>query len=585
MASTTALFTGLSGLNANAQALDIIGNNIANANTTAFKSSRVQFESMFSRTYSAGTEPNDALGGSNPKQVGLGVRLGATQRDLRNGSISSTGDNRDLAIEGEGYFIVRRGDSTYYTRAGAFRTDAENQLVTPNGDRVQGFQVDANFNVQTGQVADITIPVGTLTIAEATSLVRFGGNLNADGQVATSGSRIGLLGTPTGGFSLIAGATAPATPPNALEASSLLTEIEDPLQPGSGTPLFAAGQSVRVDGAEKGTKILPGASLAIGAASTVADLMDFLAGALGLNTTLGPNPDGRTPGVALDANAGTLTITGNTGTANDLAIENADIRLLNPDGSTAALPFVTDKTAEATGESVRTTFVLYDSLGTALTADLTMVMDGKSNSGTTWRYYAESADDTDGNLQLGTGTIDFDTAGQLATPDPVTVTLDRAGTGADSPLRFDLVFRGDRDGVTALADETSELAAIFQDGSPLGTLTDYAIASDGSIVGTFSNAVTRTLGRVALADFTNPAGLVDAGSGLFTVGANSGPAVVAEPETLGTGRVVGGALELSNVDLGQEFINLILTSTGYSASSRVIRTTDELMQQLLVLGR
>ena len=95
----------------------------------------------------------------------------------------------------------------------------------------------------------------------------------------------------------------------------------------------------------------------------------------------------------------------------------------------------------------------------------------------------------------------------------------------------------------------------------------------------------RTLGQVVLATFTNQEGLVDVGGNSFEVGPNSGPAVIAEPGNLSAGLVVGGALELSNVDLGQEFIDLIATSTGYSASSRVIRTADELMQQLLVIGR
>lgn len=586
MASTSALFTALSGLNAHSQALDVIGNNIANANTTAFKSSRVVFEPLFSRTLGGGTAPSTASGGTNPTQIGLGVKVGGTQRDLRNGSISATGDSRDLAIEGKGYFIVGRGSDMFYTRDGGFRTNSANELVTNLGDRVQGYGVDANFNVQPGQLVDMVIPVGTLTIAEATTNVRFAGNLNADGQVSTAGSFINLLGDDMGnGFSLIAGATVPPTVPNVLEDTSLLTEIEDPDLPASGTTLFLAGQRLTVDGAEKGTKILPAASFDIQATSTMADLMAFLTNALGLNTTVGANPDGSTPGVALNASTGVLTITGNVGEANDLVITDTDIQLFNADGSAAAPPFFTDKTGQATGESVKTTFVTYDSLGTALTVDLTMALESRSDAGTTWRYFVESADHTDPNAQIESGTLSFDVNGQLATLTPVTVRLARAGTGAETPLQFDMVFRGDRDGVTALTDVDSEMAAIFQDGAPLGTLTDYSVGSDGTITGSFSNAVTRTLGQVAMASFTNAHGLVDQGSNLFRVGPNSGPPIVTAPGGLGTGRVVGGALELSNVDLGQEFINLILTSTGYSASSRVVRTADELLQQLLVLGR
>jgi flagellar hook protein FlgE len=123
------------------------------------------------------------------------------------------------------------------------------------------------------------------------------------------------------------------------------------------------------------------------------------------------------------------------------------------------------------------------------------------------------------------------------------------------------------------------------DGAPFGTLTAFGVGADGVIVGAFDNGLTRPLGQVVLATFANQEGLVDEGSNNFRVGANSGPAILATPTQFGTGQIVGGALELSNVDLGQEFINMIQSSTGYSASSRVIRTTDELLQQLLVLGR
>ena len=143
----------------------------------------------------------------------------------------------------------------------------------------------------------------------------------------------------------------------------------------------------------------------------------------------------------------------------------------------------------------------------------------------------------------------------------------------------------DSDSVTSLDSNTSSLAATYQDGAPRGTLASYSVGTNGIITGAFTNGLTRTVGQVALATFANPEGLVDIGSNLFTNGPNSGTPVVGEPLSLGAGKVVGGALELSNVDLSQEFINLILASTGYSASSRVITTTDQLMQQLLVLGR
>src|SRR5688572_23231861 len=136
MASTTALFTGLSGMNANSRNIDVIGNNIANVNTTAYKSSRLLFSTMFSRSMTMGSAPSDATGGTNPFQIGYGVQAAGTQRNMTGGSVSATGDARDMAIDGSGFFIVDRGGSQFYTRAGAFRQNQNNDLVDIAGNRL-----------------------------------------------------------------------------------------------------------------------------------------------------------------------------------------------------------------------------------------------------------------------------------------------------------------------------------------------------------------------------------------------------------------------------------------------------------------
>jgi flagellar hook protein FlgE len=575
MASTTALFTGLSGLTANARNLDVIGNNIANSNTTAFKSNRMLFASQFSRTFSIGTVPSTNTGGTNPGQIGLGVAIAGTQRDFSGGALSATGDARDLAIEGDGFFIVNRGSTPYYTRAGAFRQNSTNDLVTISGERVQGYTVDDNFNIVSGALVDLNIPVGTLTLAEATRNVRFAGNLNADGTLPTQGSRhatnaFGLLGGPVG--------------PDVLPPDSLLTDMDNPGDPGQ--PLFTVGQTFEINGAQRGTKTIPTATLEVTDTTTVQELLDFMNSALGINTDVATNPDGSVPGVSLDPTTGVITIVGNTGTANDFEFRASDFLIRNDDDTVSSTPFTFDKQADADGESVRNTFVVYDSLGSPVTVDLTMVLESKQGgNGTTWRYYADSADDSDLDTALNTGTIDFDSNGRLVGESGFNVRIDRNGTGAASPLEFTVQLASDSDSVTALRSDTSALAATYQDGAPIGTLASYSVGANGIITGAFTNGLTRTVGQMALATFANPEGLVDIGSNLFTPGPNSGTPVVGEPLALGAGKIVGGALELSNVDLSQEFINLILASTGYSASSRVITTTDQLMQQLLVLGR
>lgn len=585
MASTSSLFIGLSGLNANSRSIDVIGNNIANVNTNGFKSGRLNFANSLSRTVSEGTSPGSVSGGSNPTQFGQGVTIAGTQRNMSEGAPTGTGDSRDLAIEGNGFFILESGEDQYYTRVGSFRTDRDDFLTSIDGNYVLGYPADENFQIQPGALERISIPVGSLTIAEATTSVNMAGNLNASGTVATSGSSHTLDSTTGGGFSLVAGATVPATAPNTLEATSLLGEIEDPISPGSGTPLFSAGQTIRVDGVEKGTQILGAAGFLVEAASTVQDFMDFLTDSFGLRTDIGANPDGGQPGVTLDPLTGVIGITGNSGETNNITMTGEDIRVFNADGTLASQPFLVNQTAEASGEAIKTAFTVYDSLGTPLRVDISMVLENKSNTGTTWRYYAESPNDTAGGPSIGTGTVEFDNFGKIVGPESVAVVLDRDDTGAASPLTFDIQFNSDGDQITALTDSESSLVSTYQDGVPIGTLDSYAVGADGTITGTFSNGLIRTLGQLALASFTVPEGLVELEQNLYRPGPNSGPAIVTEPQQLGTGRVVSGALETSNVDLGQEFISLILASTGYSASARVIRTSDELIQQLLVLGQ
>lgn len=588
MASTTALLTGLSGLITNSRKLDVIGNNISNVNTPAFKSNRMVFSPTFSRTLSSGTGPSGVSGGTNPTQVGLGSSVAGTQRNFNNGAISTTGVPTDLAIEGKGLFIVSRGGQELYTRSGAFQLTAERNLATVSGERVQGFGVDSQYNIVPGQKKDINIPVGSLTIAEATSRVNFAGNLNAGGALPNRGST-STINQPF----VTTGAVA-------LTGASALTALADPGAPAS-TFINAANlpYTLTLTGAQKGGKTLPDRSLTItgaGPATTVADLLNFFNRALGIVPGL-TNPDGTTSGAQISA-AGVVSIVGNAGASNNVVVENTDIRWKDSTGANIPNPFTFTQSATADGESVRTGFLVYDSLGTAVNLDVTMVLDAKTNAGTRWRYFVDSADNTitpatppaqplPAPLNIGTGTIDFDTAGRLVTSAPISVSIGRENTGAVTPLTVALNLASGGDNVTALADAagTSNIAAVFQNGSPLGVLSNFSVGADGVITGAFSNGLTRSLGQVVMAMFTNFEGLVDAGNNLFAVGPNSGTPLVTQPQRFGAGRIVGGALEQANVDLGQEFIDLVLTSTGYSAASRVITTTDQLLQQLIALGR
>ena len=315
MALTTALFAGLSGLNAHSAKLDVIGNNVANVNTTAFKSSRMLFESLFSQSLGFGTSPSEITGGVNPKQIGNGVGVAGVQRDFSAAGFNGTGDLRDLAIDGSGFFLVQRGGSNYYTRAGTFRQDSDDNLATATGEKLLGYAVDDQFNILTGQLVPINIPVGKQSIAEATRNIALVGNLNKDGDLPTQGSIVNLQGTATAGFS--------ATGGGFITSATLLTGVEDPDLPGSGTPAFAVGQTISFrgsGGATRGGTDLPDGELEITATTTVQDYMDFLESTIGIQDTGAPNPDGNTPGVTVDPLTGIIQIVGNTGETNDLVI-------------------------------------------------------------------------------------------------------------------------------------------------------------------------------------------------------------------------------------------------------------------------
>ncbi len=581
MALTSTLFTGLSGLNVNQTRLNVVGNNIANVNTVAFKSSRALFKSQFYVTDMSGAPPSADFGGENPSQRGLGAVVSAIQKDFSPGSIEPTGKATDLAIDGDGFFIVQ-GKDQRYTRDGSFVLNDSNQLVTTGGDFVQGFAVDENANVIAGQLHNITIPIGSLTSAKATESVQLQGNLNSDGAVATGAS---ILNSQA--LTILNGAG--ATPPP--DAATALTDLASTTA--SSTALFSVGDVLTLSG-KRGGRDLPDVTFTVAGTSSLADLSSFFQQGLGIDATVPDDGDPLTPppGVTIDATGATamITITGNLGEQNALSLAGTS---LVTDKGTTPLVFGDGVNAagiksDPSGESVFTSFVAYDSLGSPLTVNLTAVLESKSDSGNTWRFYASSANDTDAKkfdpaatthpgALLGTGTLTFDNQGKLLNSTGTTLRLDRSNTGATTPLNLRL----DYSAMTSLTSRSSELVMIKQDGSPTGTLNGFSIGANGMITGSFSNGLTRTLGQVAMATFNNPEGLVDDGGNQYSVGASSGVPIITGPLQLGAGSIRSGSLELSNVDLSQEFINMIIASTGFSAASRVITTSDQLLTELL----
>ena len=557
MGLTSAMYTGLTGLNVNQTRIETIGNNIANVNTNAFKGSRTLFQTQFAQTLSEGTAPSDTSGGTNPMQVGLGALVATTQRTTTPGSLETTGLPGDLALEGPGYFVVRdAGGREYYTRDGAFSLNAQNQLVSADGLHVRGFGVDPSFKIVPGTVQDLQVPLGTQDVAHATENASIDGDLSAAETRATAGS-------VTTSQALVDGGGTPAT------AATALTDLRSATAPA--VPLFAAGDTITVSGATRGGREVSSQQFVVGTTgNTLGDLATSLQGTLGIQT--GTSVPGQ-PGVTIEN--GALVIRSNNGEPNAIVVQNNDLTSSNA-GTHVPLQFTA--TSPAVGTGVFTSFTAYDSLGNAVPVNLTFTLDDTPATGPVWRYYAESAEAGQPPQMLGTGTASFDTQGRFVSATGNQFTVNRTGSGAATPLNVTL----DLSAVNGLSTQVSNVIMSKQDGYPPGTLTAYSVGNDGTLTGTFSNGVSHTLGQVAVATFANEAGLVAETGNLFSVGPNSGPAAVKAPGTLGAGTVRGGALEMSNVDLSREFIGLITASTGFQAASRVITTSNDMLNQLLM---
>ena len=587
MGLTSALFAGLTGMKTNEYRMDVIGNNIANVNTYGYKSSRADFQSQFSTTFSFGSAPNGDFGGTNPMQVGAGSTVGGTRRNFGGGAPETTGMKTDLAVQGQGMFVLTRPDgSRVYTRDGGFQLNAENYLLSADGFFLQGYGVDNDFNVVEGTLSRLRIPLGEVTTASPTSEAAFSGNINAEGNAADAR---GILRSQQ----LYDGAAA-AT------AGTLLTAVSSAA---AGPALFETGNVITLSAASKGGANLPEEMFDVTATNTLGEYIAWLEDVLGINQSTDlpdwtgsdiPDPgiiinDGTaldgTPDATLD---GRIQVVGNMGVHNQITLSATAIQVSQ--GTAAAAPassspfaFTGVTGATATGESIRTSFRGYDSLGIPVDIDITLVMTQKDGAGITWRYFAESSDNVTATgpvRAFGTGTIRFDTEGNYLEGDELSATVERSGTGAISPQSVTFDFSS-----LNCFKLVSAVSLLSQDGFQAGTLADFSIASDGVITGSFTNGLNRNLGQVVLATFRNYEGLVAQDNNTFITGPNSGDAIVKQPLALGAGSITSSALELSNVDLSREFVNLIVSSTGFSASSRIIQTSDRLLSELMMMTR
>jgi flagellar hook protein FlgE len=418
------LYSGISGLNAHQRMIDVTGNNIANVNTTGYKSSQVQFNDTLSQTLGAGGSPQDGMAGTNPAQVGLGVRVGGITANFSQGSAQTTGKSGDMMIQGDGFFITRSGGEQLYTRAGSFFFDANGVLATATGEPVQGWTAEDGKVNSAGKPGDIRMPLGATIPPQATGNVTLKGNLSSD-----------------------------ITP--------------DMNNPTNTDTAYTTSIPVKVYDAQGGTH-------------TVTAKFD--------RTSYSNTADPTT-------SAWTVTLLDEAG---------ASIGTASP-----PLTFQGGKAAAA----------LVDPVTKKATIDL-------------------------------------------------------------GPYKLDVT------DMTSYSGNTD--ARVFDtDGQTAGALTSlsYTVSDSGEIVGVYSNGLKQTLGQVAMATFKNVAGLEKVGNSLFRTTVNSGYAQVGEPGSAGMGQVISGALEMSNVDLAQEFTNLVVAQRGFQANSRIITTSDEILQELVSMKR
>ncbi|GAB6089856.1 flagellar hook protein FlgE [Spirochaeta dissipatitropha] len=473
------LYSGVSGLQNHQIRMDVIGNNISNVNTTGFKKGRVNFQDLLSQNMSGAARPTERVGGVNPQQVGLGANIASIDTLFSQGSLQTTGNKTDLAIQGEGMFIMRSGEQQFYTRNGVFSLDAEGTLVNPaNGMRVQGWQselVDGETMINTsGSIGDLRIPVGGKDPARATSLVELASNLNKNTPVIQDGASEREVREGTW---------------------STTYDIYDS---------FGNTHELRVDYVRD------------------PETPNQWIGSIEIN----PNQEGIIPQILINgipAAEGDNSFTVNFSNSGTLeSISHGAGGILDDGDITLELAFQVPETA------------------------IPDVLDPE--------------------------TVDPSFVGEPGQPVTQTLSLQLGRVGA-----FE-------NSTTQYSSESTN--KIFrQNGYNMGYLEDFRIDQSGQITGVYSNGTNRALGQVALASFVNPGGLEKIGETSFRTTINSGDPDVSPAGIMGKGQFIAGALEMSNVDLSEEFTDMIVTQRGFQANSKTIQTSDQMLQEVLTLKR
>ena len=616
----SSLYSGISGLLTNSESISVIGNNIANVNTVGYKSQSTAFQDMLYQSIQSA---------SGTSQVGRGAILAAVSTSFSQGSFETTTSATDLAIGGQGFFIVKAGNSNtnYYTRAGGFSFDADGNLTNSAGYILQGKVIDRTTNTAAGVDTNIIVSSqpsepratgkigmvvnlksdadwkGTITqpaaggnvtqVENSADLYPMVGNYSVVTALRTaSGTGTNTVGTSFSGNMNINGFTVDLT--GVTDAATLAAAINGTA--GIDVTAAAVGGRLQLTANTAGTDIVIDTSSATGDIGwTSADKAST--GLYGATANIqvdrmlrGVSQGTTTYAGNVSVAAGTATNVGGSGldlTTGAITAGETQTFTINGFSETDQSASVTPSTTSDYSSSV----TVYDSLGQSHVVNVYFRKSYTTTSPQTsvWEYHAQlSASDsaTGTDVDVAAGYLTFNDSGTLISGgDPIPVNFNFSN-GASPNQPIDLVFGPQSGGGTTTQYPIASTTDFqTQDGYPPGTLTSISVNTEGIMSGTYSNGQIIDLYQITLASFNNPQGLTREGGNLYAETLESGVAYTNAPGEGGLGNINSNSLEQSNVDLATEFVKMIVAQRGYQASSKVITTTDEMLQELMQIKR
>lgn len=559
------LFSGVSGLKTHQTKMDVIGNNIANVNTVAFKSSSVTFNALMSQTTQKASGPNavTGTGGINARQIGLGVKAGAINTAISGqGSAQSTGNPFDIMISGSNFFVVSDGNSNFFTRDGSFYVDAAGNLaMTSTGYNVMGWQVDA----ETGKIKKDTVSalriMSTANMTyppEATTKAHVSGIIDKNDTDVTSaaGKVMNLNFFDALGYSY----TAKLVMRQSDDKNVYSVELEKLLD--------SKGNELDITGASLGS------SQTLNQKSSLTLAKGYTLNGMTLT-------DSTDPANIKTLNLGEIFNADGTIKA-DVTEENynALAKAFGYEGSERAFYNLFKNVTTTVGGTTTTTVM---SVGAYLMSAGRGDLDGDSTNNS---FEMDGRTFTGGLVTYNADTGKFQGINGASTQTSLTLNLTGLG-GNFSNITVDFAESSMYDNkgtstITAKNGDTDSLGT----GRRLGKMTQISVQNNGMIYAAYDNGMTRLLGQIATAEFANASGLEKEGDNLYSATMNSG-----EFDGIGTdvtangGYMSTGQLEMSNVDLSAEFTEMITTQRGFQANSRIITVSDTLLEELTNLKR